>query len=107
MKALALAALCLAGAPALASEASDLFAKKCATCHGDDGQGHTRMGKRFHAPDFTAAKFQARATDDKMRQVIQDGVYEDGVHKMPAWKDKLTAAQIDGLVQLVRSFGKR
>ena len=103
---MALAALCLVAGLARASETSDLYDKKCSVCHGDDGRGKTRMGKRFHAPDFASAKWQANAKDAELRKVIENGVVEDGVHRMPAWKGKLTPAQIDGLVQLVRGFGK-
>ncbi len=106
MKTLALALL-LCSPPALAGEAQELYAKKCAGCHGDDGRAHTKMGRKFHAPDFTSTKYQAKTKDAEMRKTIEDGVYEDGVHKMPAWKEKLTGAQIDALVQLARAFGKK
>lgn len=107
MKTTCFAACLLLAAPALAGEAQDIYGKKCAGCHGDDGQGHTRMGKKWHAPNFTSPKYQAKTTDAEMKKTIEDGVYEDGVHKMPAWKAKLTGAQIDELVQLVRAFGKK
>jgi mono/diheme cytochrome c family protein len=99
--------LCVASFAAQASEASDLYDKKCSVCHGDDGQGQTKMGKRFHSPDFTSAKWQAGEKDAELKRVIEEGVVKDGVHRMPSWKGKLTATQIDALVRLVRGFAKR
>ncbi|MHB8416555.1 MAG: c-type cytochrome [Myxococcales bacterium] len=101
------AALCLASAAVPAPEAHDLYAKKCAVCHGDDGKGDTRMGRRFRAPDFTSAKWRATAKDAELRKVIENGVEEDGVHRMPAWKGKLSPDQIDALLQLIQGLGKR
>ena len=108
MKALAILSLWLAAATvARASEVSDLYSDKCAGCHGDDGKGHTKMGKKYHAPDFTKAKWQAKAKDDELVHVIENGVIEDGKVHMPPWKEKLTPQQVTDLAKFTRSFGAR
>ncbi len=91
---------------ALASEISDLFSDKCAVCHGDDGKGRTRMGKKFHAPDFTSSKWQGKTTDEEARQTIENGTVIDGQVRMPPWKEKLTPQQISDLLKYARSFGR-
>jgi mono/diheme cytochrome c family protein len=90
---------------AMASEATDLYANKCAVCHGDDGKGQTKMGRKFHSPDFTTAKWQAETKDEEIVRAIEKGVVVDGQHRMPAWKGKLTPLQISDLGKLTRTFG--
>lgn len=108
MRALALFCLLAAAAtPARASEVADLFSDKCSVCHGDDGKGQTLMGKKFHARDFTAAKWQAKVTDEAIRHTIENGVVVEGQVRMPPWKEKLTPQQISDLAKYVRTFGKR
>jgi mono/diheme cytochrome c family protein len=97
----------LSALPSLANETSDLFEKKCATCHGVDGKGQTKMGKKFHAPDFTGEKWQKETTDKEIQKAIVEGVVEDGKRKMPAWKDKLTPEQIADLGKYARAFGAK
>src|ERR1700730_5038998 len=90
--------------PAAASETSELFEKKCSVCHGVDGKGETKMGKKFHAPDFTGDKWQKETTDKEIQKAIEEGIVENGKRKMPAWKDKLTAEQIADLGKYARAF---
>ncbi len=90
--------------PARASDTSSLFEKKCAGCHGDDGRGHTRMGRKFHAPDFDRAGYQQKTTNDEMRSAIANGITVDGQRRMPGWKGKLSPAEIEDLVRYVRAF---
>jgi cytochrome c6 len=99
-----LLAATLSPLPAAASETSELFEKKCSVCHGVDGKGETKMGKKFHAPDFTGDKWQKETTDKEIQKAIEDGIVEEGKRKMPAWKGKLTPEQITALGQYARAF---
>ena len=61
MKKMALA-VALAGGSALAGYAADAkttWADKCVKCHGADGKGDTKMGKKLEIKDYTDAKVQA------------------------------------------------
>ncbi len=108
MRPLALCCLwALAATAAHASDVPELYANKCAVCHGDDGKGLTRMGKKFHSPDFTAAKWQAETKNEEIVRVIEKGVVVDGQHRMPAWSGKLTSEEIAELGRFVRTFAKR
>ena len=80
-------------------EASVLFAKNCATCHGKDGRSKTVKGKLKHARDLTDARWQMDATDERIFNSI-----ENGRGKMPAFKRKLTNEQIESLVAYVRGL---
>ena len=47
-----------------AGDAKATYDQTCAKCHGADGAGDTRMGKKLGAKDYTDAKVQADLKDD-------------------------------------------
>jgi cytochrome c6 len=85
----ALAALSLAGA---AHADAALFASKCAACHGKDGKP-SAVGQKMGAKDLTAVK-------ESEKEIA--GIITNGKGKMPAYKDKLTEAQIDSLAKYIK-----
>lgn len=88
--------------PSGAQSGADLFAQKCAGCHGKGGQG-TAMWKAKGQPDFTSQDFQKSRTDDQLTESITNGKGKS----MPAFKSKLSADQIASLVAQVRAFGHK
>ena len=46
-------------AAASAADVNETWAKTCAKCHGAEGKGDTKMGKKLGLKDFTDAKVQA------------------------------------------------
>ena len=81
------------------NEASALFGKDCATCHGKDGKAKTFKAKFNHARNLTDAKWQAEVTDERLYNSIHNGK-----GKMPAFGKKLSDAQINALVAYVRTL---
>ena len=71
--------------PEVWAEARAHFADHCASCHGNDGRGHTDMGRNLYpkAPDMRLPDTQ-RLTDGELYWIIQNGVRLTG---MPAWGD--------------------
>jgi mono/diheme cytochrome c family protein len=59
------------------------FADHCASCHGNDGRGKTKLGESLYprAPDMTLAGTQA-LSDGELFAIIENGVRLTG---MPAW----------------------
>jgi mono/diheme cytochrome c family protein len=88
--------------PALKS-AREVYADKCAHCHGDAGKGDGRDANRYDpAPtDFTNGKSMNGATDGELFYKISEGK-----KPMPVFKTKLTEDQRWGLVLLIRSFAQ-
>jgi mono/diheme cytochrome c family protein len=78
---------------------------KCASCHGADGKGDTETGKKAKISDFTKAEWQKSKTDEQLKSSIENGVKKEGA-EMDPYKDKLDAAQIDGLVKHIRTLKK-
>jgi mono/diheme cytochrome c family protein len=79
------------------------FENHCATCHGKDGKGSTRMGTLLSTVDLSDPKVQAKFTDDQCALVITEGL----PHEMAAYKDRIDPALIAGLVQHVRSLARK
>jgi mono/diheme cytochrome c family protein len=77
-----------------------LYSQNCAACHKEDGTGGkmTIEGKSINADDLTSEKIK-KFTDEKISGYIINGVVDEG---MPAFKDKLTEAQIREVVNYVR-----
>ena len=88
-----------------AAPASENWENNCQKCHGADGKGETKSGKKLHVRDYTAAKVQAELKDDEMAKTIADGVNDKaGKERMKAYKDELTPAEISDLVAYIRKF---
>jgi len=90
-----------ANAVAQNTPAKDLFASKCAMCHGPDGSAQTTMAKNLKIRDFHSADVQ-KQSDVDLKTVIAKGK-----GKMPAFDGKLTGGQIDQLVSYIREIGKQ
>jgi mono/diheme cytochrome c family protein len=88
--------------PALKS-AREVYADKCAHCHGETGKGDGRDANRYDpAPsDFTDTKKMTGATDGELFYKISEGK-----KPMPVFKNKLTEDQRWQLVLLIRSFAE-
>jgi len=90
-------------APALKS-AHDVYAEKCAHCHGDAGKGDGRDANRYDPTptDLTDASKISGATDGELFYKISEGK-----KPMPVFKNKLTEDQRWQLVLLIRAFAER
>ena len=97
-------ALAFAAGAAQAAPAADNWDNHCASCHGADGKGQTKTGKKLKLKDYTDAKVQAELKDDAMSKATADGVTIDGKEKMKGYKGDLSADEVKDLVALVRKF---
>src|SRR6266516_2383831 len=57
-----------------AADAKENWEKNCAKCHGADGKGDTKMGKKVGVKDYTDPKVQAEMKDDAAFKSIKDGL---------------------------------
>ena len=104
-----LVALAVGLASVLCAQAGDAkgnYEQKCAKCHGAEGKGDTRMGKKLNCKDYSDAKVQAAVTDDAIVKAMKEGVKDkDGVSVMKA-TEGVSDDEIKALAAYMRTFKK-
>ena len=88
--------------PLRADDSASVYHTKCAVCHAADGSGSSVMGKKLGAKDLRSDEVQKKS-DAELNSAITNGVGKT----MPAYKDKLSADDIKGLVSYIRELGKK
>jgi mono/diheme cytochrome c family protein len=84
-------------------EAKVIYEKQCAKCHGPDGKGDTKLGKKAGVKDYTDAKVQAEMKDDVALKAIKEGLQEgDKVKMKPA--ENVSDADVKALIAYMRTF---
>jgi cytochrome c553 len=100
------AALLMIPSSGRAADVQQNWMKNCAACHGKDGKGETKAGRKAGSKDMTDPKYQAQITDEKAIEAIKHGIKKDGKDAMKPFGEKLTDDEIKALVAKVRSFKK-
>jgi len=72
----------VAPTPEVIAEGRAHFADHCASCHANDGSGHTEMGQAFFPKAPNMATASQALTDGELFYVIERGIRFTG---MPAW----------------------
>ncbi|MBX3160730.1 MAG: c-type cytochrome [Deltaproteobacteria bacterium] len=92
-------------------QAELLFREKCAMCHGLDGTGNGPGARELPVKprNYTDPKWQESVTDDEIRKIILLGGMAVGKSgNMPGNPDlKDEPDVLEGLVKIVRRFGKK
>jgi cytochrome c6 len=98
-------AIAAGAALALAAPVAENWENHCAKCHGADGKGQTKAGRKLQVKDYTDAKVQAEMKDADMIKATADGVTDkNGKERMKGYKDELSAKEIEELVAYIRKF---
>jgi cytochrome c6 len=97
------AACLLLTVPALRAQdgGAKVYKAKCAICHAADGSGDSPTGKAMKVPDLRSEAVQ-KQTDAQLTEIVSNGK-----KAMPAYKSKLTADEIKGLVGYMRGLAKK
>ncbi len=82
--------------PSDALTANPVFEKNCAKCHGK-----TAEGRFFAGPSLRSEKVAAASTED-LRNIITNGK-----SRMPKYGTKLSAGNIDKIVEQIKTSAKK
>lgn len=85
---------------ATAQSAADLYKGKCQGCHGPGGVPSDGMAKAMGLKALGSSDVQGMSDADLT------GAIENGKGKMPAFKGKLTDAQVKDMVSYIRTLKK-
>ncbi len=83
-----------AGTPTLTE--NPVFQKECAKCHGK-----TAEGRHFAGPSLVSEQVASTSADDL------NNIITNGKHHMPKFAGKLTADEINALVQQIKASNKK
>ena len=98
-----LGGFCLAAfmcTPAFAQGGADTYKAKCLMCHGADGLGATPVGKSLKIVSFKDLPV-VKSSNAELEAIVKNGK-----NKMPAFKGKLSDAQIGEVVKYIRTLQK-
>ena len=81
----------------------NMYALRCAFCHGSDGKGDGRAGAALKPPptNFTSPTYWTSATPDSVRAAIENG--KNGTAMMP-FKGVLKPEEIANLIAYLDTF---
>ena len=97
------------GLSALAGYAADgkaVYEKDCTKCHGDDGKGETKMGKKLGAKDYTNAKVQAELKDEAAIKATKEGLKDKEGKVLMKPAEGLSDEDIKAAIAYMRTFKK-
>lgn len=98
--------LALATPVALAADGKVLYETDCAKCHGSDGKGETKMGKKLGAKDYSDPKVQAELTDEAAFKATKEGLKDKEGKVLMKPAEGLSDEDIKALVAYTRTFKK-
>jgi cytochrome c553 len=91
---------------AAAGDAKGIYDKSCAKCHGAEGKGDTKMGKKLGCKDYSDAKVQAEMTDEVATKAIKEGVKDKEGKILMKPAEGLSDGDVKDLVAYLRQFKK-
>ncbi len=103
---LGLALVASAALSAYAADAKATYEKDCAKCHGPDGKGDTKMGKKLGCKDYTDAKVQAELKDEAAVKAVKEGVKDKEGKSVMQPAEGISDADAKELVSYMRKFKK-
>ena len=78
----------------------------CAKCHGDTGNGDTKMGRKLSIRDLTDSAVQAKFTDDEAVKAMKEGLKDkDGKVTMKPIEN-VSEPEMKALAGYVRTLKK-
>ena len=105
--ALTVAVAAMAAWTAGAADVKELYTKECAKCHGDDGKGQTKMGKKLNAKDYSDPKVLAEMKDDAAFKAIKEGLKDKEDKTLMKPIEGASDADIKALVEYMKTFVKK
>jgi hypothetical protein len=92
--------------PILGADVLANWKEHCAKCHGDDGKGDTKMGRKLSIADLTDPAVQAKFKDEDAIKAMKEGVNDKAGKVAMKPIENLAADDMPALVKFVRGLKK-
>ena len=92
--------LMLSGRYALAQDSGALYAQKCASCHAQDGSGHSSVTSKLAVPDLGSKRIAEMSDTDLFNSIAHGTQHKEYPHAF--LHIGMTEQQIQGLVKYIR-----
>ena len=103
----AILALALGAATStFAADGKALYEQNCVKCHGADGKGETKMGKKMEAKDYSNAKSWEGLTDAKAIAAVKDGFKDKDGKVIMKPTEGATDADAKAIVDYMKTLKK-
>lgn len=89
---------------ATAGDAKALYEKSCSKCHGLDGKGNTKMGRKLGAKDYTDPSVQAALKDEAAIKATREGLKDKDGKDLMKPAEGISDDEIKALVAYMRAF---
>lgn len=101
---LGVAAILVAAGSAFAASAAENYENQCAKCHGADGKGQTKVGKKLNLRDMTTAEYKKELDDAKALASLKEGIKKDGKEIKKSFASEFSDADLKALIGYVRGL---
>ena len=91
---------------AYGADAAANWSEHCVKCHGEDGKGQTKMGKKLAIADLTSAEVQAKFTDEEALKAMKEGLKDKSGKTAMKPIEGVPDADLKALIPVVRAFKK-
>jgi cytochrome c oxidase cbb3-type subunit 3 len=95
----------VATTPESVGAGKQVYQRRCASCHGLNGEGGAGNDLIGPAPSLVDAMWEHGSTDGEIFDVIKNGVPPDFM--MVPWKDELKDDEMWSVVNYLRSIAKK
>ncbi len=90
----------------LAADGKAIYEKECAKCHGADGKGDTKMGKKVGAKDYSNPKTWEGLTDANAVKSVKGGLKDKEGKVIMKPTEGVTDADAKAVIEFMKTLKK-